>query len=143
MILQPIHGIIDLVMPRKVVKDLNVLESLRTLSSVFKIIVAKRNGCFRHHEPDDVASIRILCSSTSLEEQKEIISILQPSFDIVGQSVIKECQFRNGVPWHDDDFLRINGLNVAVSVIDLRSFSHDQITDIMQILIELRIFSIS
>ena len=140
MILQPIHGIIDLVMPRKVVKDLNVLESLRTLSSIFKIIVAKRNGCFRHHEPDDVVSIRILCSSTSLEEQKEIISILQPSFDIVGRSVIKECQFRNGVPWHDEDFLRINGLNVAVSVIDLRSFSHDQITDIMQILIELRIF---
>ena len=140
MILQPIHGVIDLVMPRKVVKDLNVLENLRTLSSVFKIIVAKRNGCFRHHEPDDVVSIRILCSSTSLEEQKEIVSILQPSFDIVGRSVIKECQFRNGVPWHDEDFLRINGLNVAVSAIDLRSFSHDQITDIMQILIELRIF---
>ena len=36
--------------------------------------------------------------------------------------------------------MRINGLNAAVSVIDLRSFSHDQITDIMQVLIELRIF---
>ena len=140
MILQPIHGILDLVMPRKVVKDLNVLENLRTLSSVFKIIVAKRNGCFRHHEPDDVVSIRIFCSSTSLEEQKEIVNILQPSFDTVGRSVIKECQFRNGVPWHDEDFLRINGLNAAVSVIDLRSFSHDQITDITQVLIELRIF---
>ena len=36
--------------------------------------------------------------------------------------------------------MRINGLNAAVSVIDLRSFSHDQITDIMQVLTELRIF---
>ena len=104
MILQPIQGILDLVMPKKVVKDLNVLESLRTLSNVFKIVVAKRNGCFRHHEPDDVVSVRILCSSTSLEEQKEILNILQPSFDILGRSAIKECQFRNGVPWRDEDF---------------------------------------
>ena len=86
LLVQSEPGVMDLVLPRQEVYELSIIEKLQKSPHIYKMDVGKRNGCFRINLPDDVISIRIYCSSSSLEAQKDIFGSLQPIF--------KECQIR-------------------------------------------------
>ena len=53
---------------------------------------------------------------------------------------MKECQIKNCTPWNDDEFITANGHSATVSVIDLRSFQEEDISEVMNILVQLRIY---
>ena len=133
-------GVMDLVLPRQEVYELGIIEELRKSQHIYKMDVGKRNGCFRINLPDDVVSIRIYCSSSSLEVQKAIFRSLQPVFDAIKYTAVKECQIKNCTPWNDDEFIIANGHSATVSAIDLRSFQDEDISEVMNILVQLRIF---
>ena len=133
-------GVMDLVLPRQEVYELGIIEELRKSQHIYKMDVGKRNGCFRINLPDDVVSIRIYCSSSSLEVQKTIFGSLQPIFDAIKYTAVKECQIKNCTPWNDDDFIIANGHSATISAIDLRSFQDEDISEVMNILVQLRIF---
>ena len=133
-------GVMDLVLPRQEVYELGIIEELRKSQHIYKMDVGKRNGCFRINLPDDVVSIRIYCSSSSLEVQKAIFRSLQPIFDAIKYTAVKECQIKNCTPWNDDEFIIANGHSATVSAIDLRSFQDEDISEVMNILVQLRIF---
>ena len=133
-------GVMDLVLPRQEVYELGIIEELRKSHHIYKMDVGKRNGCFRINLPDDVVSIRIYCSSSSLEAQKAIFRSLQPIFEAIKYTAVKECQIKNCTPWNDDEFIIANGHSATVSVIDLRSFQDEDISEVMNILVQLRIY---
>ena len=133
-------GVMDLVLPRQEVYELSIIEELRKSPHIYKMDVGKRNGCFRINLPDDVVSIRIYCSSSSLAAQKAIFRSLQPIFETIKYTAVKECQIKNCTPWNDDEFIIANGHSATVSVIDLRSFQDEDIAEVMNILVQLRIY---
>ena len=133
-------GVMDLVLPRQEVYELGIIEELRKSQHIYKMDVGKRNGCFRINLPDDVVSIRIYCSSSSLEVQRAIFGSLQPIFDAIKYTAVKECQIKNCTPWNDDNFIIANGHSATISAIDLRSFQDEDISEVMNILVQLRIF---
>ena len=140
LLVQSEPGVMDLVLPRQEVFELSIIEELRKSPHIYKMDVGKRNGCFRINLPDDVISIRIYCSSSSLEAQKAIFGSLQPIFDAIKYTAVKECQIKNCTPWNDDEFILANGHSATISVIDLRSFQDEDISEVMNILVQLRIY---
>ena len=140
LLVQSEPGVMDLVLPRQEVYELSIIEELRKSPHIYKMDVGKRNGCFRINLPDDVISIRIYCSSSSLEAQKAIFGSLQPIFDAIKYTAVKECQIKNCTPWNDDEFILANGHSATISVIDLRAFQDEDISEVMNILVQLRIF---
>ena len=140
LIVQSEPGFMDLVLPRQEVYELGIRKDLRKSPHIYKMDVGKRIGCFRINLPDDVVSIRIYCLSSSLEVQKAIFGSLQPIFDGIKYTAVKECQIKNCTPWNDDEFILANGHSATISVIDLRSFQDEDISEVMNILVQLRIF---
>ena len=140
LLVQSDQGIMDVILPRQEVYDLAVLEALRKSPYIYKMDVGKRNGCFRIHLPDDVISIRIYCHSSTMEAQRAIFSTLQPIFEAIKCADVKECQIKNSTPWNDVEFILTNGHSATISVMDLRSFQEEQISDVMNILVQLRIY---
>ena len=109
LLVQSEPGFMDLVLARQEVYELGILEDLRKSPHIYKMDVGKRNGCFRINLPEDVISIRIYCLSSSLEAQKAIFGSLQPIFDAIKYTAVKECQIKNCTPWNDDEFILANG----------------------------------
>ena len=75
-----------------------------------------------------------------LKFKKAIFGSLQPIFDAIKYTAVKECQIKNCTPWNDDEFILANGHSATISVIDLRSFQDEDISEVMNILVQLRIF---
>ena len=68
------------------------------------------------------------------------MAFLQPIFDAIKYTAVKECQIKNCTPWNDDEFILANGHSATISVIDLRAFQDEDISEVMNILVQLRIF---
>ena len=140
LIIKPLHGVMDLILPKQDVVDTRLTERFRQIPQVFQINSMKRNGCFRFNEQEDMVCMRVHSHAGTLEEQKSILHELQHTMNSNSTPVIEEFQLRNSIPWLDEEFLRMNGNTVSITVIDLRTFENEHIVDILHILRELEIF---
>ena len=140
LVIKPLHGVMDLILPKQDVVDTRLIERIRQIPQVYQINSMKRNGCFRFNEQEDMVCMRILSHAGTLEEQKSILQELHHTMNSDSTPVIEEFQLRNSFPWLDDEFTQMNGNTVSIAVIDLRTFENEHILDILHILRELEIF---
>ena len=134
LVTKPLHGVMDLILPKQDVVDTCLTERFRQIPQVFQINSIKRNGCFRFNEQEDMVCMRILSHAGTLEEQKSILEELQHTMNSNSTPVIEEFQLRNSIPWLDEEFTQMNGNTVSITVIDLRTFENKHILDILHIL---------